>query len=255
MLPGNTTSFGPWDQFHSYGLLHLTTVAVCALLIAAVGYVGHRLRDRSDEPRWRWALAGFTVVVWIFYNAWWNWGTLDWYSGLPFHVCDVAGVLAPLAILTGNRWLRATLYFWAFTLTLQAFIQPVLAVGPAAVGFWTFWLSHTMIFACAVYDLTALRFRPGWEDFGRAAVVSIGYVIMVTPINLWLGANYGFVGNPPPDKNIPAILHLLGPWPLRVVVIFALVALAFALVLWPWLRAKQESASVFRHQDANVADL
>jgi uncharacterized membrane protein YwaF len=60
---------------------------------------------------------------------------------LPLHICGLNGVIAPLALLTLNRWLRATLYFWAFGLTSQAFIQPNLTTGPAVPVFWCFGLS------------------------------------------------------------------------------------------------------------------
>ena len=88
----------------------------------------------------------------------------------------LAGLIAPLALLTLNRWLRAILYFWAFTLTVQAFIQPNLVHGPATAVFWLFWLQHTIIIAYAFYDLVVLRFRPDWRDLGRVYIVSAIYL-------------------------------------------------------------------------------
>ncbi len=51
------------------------------------------------------------VCYWLAYNIWWNWHGLDPRVGLPLHICDVSGPMAPLALLTGWRWARATLYF------------------------------------------------------------------------------------------------------------------------------------------------
>ena len=48
-------------------------------------------------------------------------------------------------------------------LTLQAFVQPALTAGPASLVFWAFWTAHTIIAACAVYDLAVLGFRPELE--------------------------------------------------------------------------------------------
>ena len=40
------------------------------------------------------------------------------------------------------RVMRATLYFWTFALTLQAFIQPALVAGPATSVFWFFFAAR-----------------------------------------------------------------------------------------------------------------
>ena len=153
---------------------------------------------------------------------------------MPLQLCDLNGLIAPFALLTGQRWARATLYFWTAALTLQAFIQPALTAGPASLVFWAFWCAHTIIAACAVYDIAVLGFRPGWRDLGRAVLVSAAYGALAVPVNAWLGADYGFIGNPAPDISIPPFVDALGPWPQRAIILAALVPLGFVAVLLPW---------------------
>ena len=150
------------------------------------------------------ALAALAIGVWVLSYVWLNWGAID-PKVLPLQVCGLMGVVAPLALLTGNRWLRAAMYFCTFTLTIQAFIQPILVLGPVTLEFWRFWLLHSLILCCAVYDLVVLRFRPGWSDVARACVMSAGYVALIVPVNLMIGTNYGFVGNPPDQAQPPMI--------------------------------------------------
>jgi len=84
-----------------------------------------------------------------------------------------------------------------------------------------------------------LGFRPDWSDFRRASLVTLGYLAVVMPINLWLGANYAYIGNPASENSIPPFVAALGPWPQRVVIVAGLVGLAFVLALLPWrLRAR-----------------
>lgn len=225
---------GPWDVFDPYSGLHLVSVAVCFALIAALVLLGRRL-SKPAERRLRQAMAAFAIAVWTGYNIAWNWNGIDPRDGLPLHICDLGGLLAPFALLTLNRWLRATLYFWAIALTSQAFIQPTLTYGPTSFLFWFFWGAHSIIFGYAIYDLAVLRFRPDWSDFGRASAVSLGYFAVIMPINIWLGANYAYIGNPASAKSIPPFVAALGPWPERVVIIAGLVGLAFLLALLPWL--------------------
>jgi hypothetical integral membrane protein (TIGR02206 family) len=237
-----------WEVFVPFSSLHLLAVAVCGLMIAMLATAGRALRERAAEATLRRLWAVFALGYWFLSILWWNRNGLDLYGGLPLHLCDFNGLVAPLALLTLNRWARATLYFWSFTLTLQAFIQPMLSDGPAHLPFWMFWAGHTIIMASAVYDVAVLGFRPDWRDVGRVIVVSLAYVAVVTPVNLELGTNYGFIGNPPPGKSIPPFIDAMGPWPRRAVIVMGLATLGFVLTLLPWrtasLRVELEAQSL-----------
>ncbi|MFZ1973940.1 MAG: TIGR02206 family membrane protein [Candidatus Acidiferrales bacterium] len=150
---------GAWTVFAPYGWLHGVTLLVCLVLIVAPSLLGRTL-SKNAERALRYSLAAFAVAVWLAYNIWWNWRGIDWQSGLPLQLCDINGLMAPFALVTGKRFARATLYFWTAALTAQAFIQPSLIDGPAFVLFWAFWISHTVIAACAVYDVVVRGFRP-----------------------------------------------------------------------------------------------
>jgi hypothetical integral membrane protein (TIGR02206 family) len=226
-----------WDVFVPYGFVHLATVAICMAIIAALALAGRALPKRN-EMRLRYALGIFGLFYWLFYNAWWNWHGVDLVGGLPLQICDVNGVIAPLVLLTQQRWLRATLYYWAFALSTQAFIQPALQAGPTNVGFYWFWTAHTIILAYAVYDLVVLDFRPQWRDLMRCYAVSVVYLAVVVPLNHVLGSNYGYLGNWP-ARYIPPFVAALGPWPARAVILVVLCVAACALAQLPWTFARQ----------------
>jgi len=237
---------GAWAVFVPYGGLHALAVVVCALLVAAPAWLGRALRP-DGEAVLRRTLAALAVGYWLAYNIWWNWNGVDWRTGLPLQLCDANGLMAPLALVTGWRWARASLYFWTAALTLQAFIQPALSAGPASLVFWAFWTAHTIIAACAVYDIAVLGFRPGWSDLARALLVSAAYLALVVPVNAWLGSDYGFVGDPAPDIEVPPFVLMLGPWPQRAIILVALAVLGFAVVLLPWrIFARRVSATTQR---------
>jgi hypothetical integral membrane protein (TIGR02206 family) len=230
--------------FTPFGTVHLVVVCICVALLVGFALLCRRLHARPDEYRARLTLAIFGLVYWIAYNTWWNWNGIDLRVGLPLQACDISGLIAPFALLTLNRWLRATLYFWAFAFATQAFIQPTLTDGPAHLVFWAFWAAHCVILASALYDLVVLGFRPDWSDFARASVVGLGWAAVVLAVDLRLGANYGFIGNPPAGTRIPPIVEAFGPWPQRLLVILALATAVFVLLLAPWLAlARQRSRS------------
>jgi hypothetical integral membrane protein (TIGR02206 family) len=222
------------DAFVPYGGLHAVALAVCAVAIAAPTIVGRRLEAKS-ETILRGGLAALAFTYWLAYNVWWNWHGLDPRSGLPLQLCDINGLLAPFALLSGWRAARATVYFWTAALTIQAFIQPSLTAGPASPVFWAFWTAHSLIAACAVYDIVALRYRPRWSDLGLALLGSAAYVAVVVPVNYWFGSNYGFLGDPASVTDVPPFIDALGPWPQRAIILIVLVPLGFVIVLLPWL--------------------
>lgn len=240
--PLNILAPGPWDTFVPYGGLHGVALVICIALIVAPSLIGRRL-SKHGELSLRRALVAFAICYWIVYNVWWNWHGLDPRTGLPLQICDINGLLAPLALLTRWRWARAALYFWTAALTLQAFIQPALKFGPASPIFWAFWIAHTIIFASAVYDIVVLGFRPTWRDLGRAVIASAAYVAVVMPINVVLGANYGFLGNPADVSEVPPFINALGPWPLRAIIVIAMAPVGFVIVLVPWLIAARRRRS------------
>ncbi len=236
MEPGPPLNILPdtfWDVFVPYSRTHLVTVGVCVLIMAGLALLGRGL-SQSRETRLRQALGVFGLVYWLVYNVWWNWNGVDLAGGLPLQICDVNGVIAPLVLLTQHRWLRATLYYWAFALSTQAFIQPALQVGPGNTIFYWFWAQHTIILAYAVYDLAVLRFRPQWSDLRRCYAVSAVYLAVVVPLNAALGADYGFVGDVPAEQ-VPPFVAGLGAWPARAVILVLLCVIACAIVQLPWV--------------------
>jgi len=239
-MPGPPLNILPdtfWDVFVPYGAVHLVTVAGCVLVIAALALAG-RASPKHGELRLRHALGIFGLVYWVSYNIWWNRHGIDFAGGLPLQICDVNGVIAPLVLLTQQRWLRATLYYWAFALSTQAFIQPALQVGPANPIFTWFWAQHTIILAYAVYDLVVLHFRPQWRDLMRCTAVSAVYLAVVVPLNLLLGSDYGFLGNWP-AQDIPPFVAALGPWPARAVILVLLCFAACAAAQLPWVLVRK----------------
>ena len=221
--------------FVPYGGQHAAAVGAALVLVAAFVAAGRGLRDTAAEAHLRRAFVAFALAHCVFYNLWWSWRGLDLQQGLPLHPCDFVQVLGPLALLIGTRWMRAVLYFAAFALTTQAFIQPALSLGHASMVFWSFWIAHSIILACAAYDLAVLGFRPGWGDLARACAAGAVYVVLIMPLNLVLGSNYGFIGDPAPPQTMPPLVEALGAWPGRVAAMLALAALGFAILLLPWL--------------------
>ena len=222
-------TFTPFSATHaavvvSFGVA-LTVLVACRRRLRRAGEPSAERFDRAVA-----VAAGMVAVLAIGWPLLPRHFRLDW--SLPLHVCDFATLTAPLAVATRYRRARALLYFWGIGLCTQGFITPDLQDGPARVGFWTFWLAHFSVVGVPLYDVAARGYRPDWRDYWFMVAVSLVYVAVILPLDLWLGVNYGYIGRGTPGH--PTLVDALGPWPWRVAIMVLLGCAAMALLMVPW---------------------
>ena len=223
-----------WSEcFRAFTLQHLVVVAACAAVMITVVVLGRRARrvDREHVVRRTWA---WSVIAWqVPAQLWWvlpaNFVLGD---SLPLQICDVAAMLAPVALLTRKRWLISLLYFWGIGLSTQAFFTPILTEGHGHVKFWLFWVGHTQIVGSAVYAVCVMGFRPRGRDLLGSVGVGVAYIAALFVLDVILKVNYGYVG--PSTPGARTLLDFLGPWPWRAVWLVGLAVVAQTLAYLPW---------------------
>lgn len=232
------------SEFRAFGPLHLASLVVWLGLLVAVVRLGWRWRDRPRERLLRRAIGVSILVTQSLAEVWWKLpANFDPRESFPLHVCDLAVWAACVAMLTDWRWPRTVVYFMGLGLSTQAFLTPIVQVGPAQVRYWLFWIGHTQIVGTAVYLLVVCRYRPGLRDYLLAVGLTAAYVALILPVDLLMGWNYGYVGPSVPDA--PTLLDRLGPWPGRVV-LMALMVWAVFTVMWlvpAWLEQRRSGAT------------
>jgi hypothetical integral membrane protein (TIGR02206 family) len=217
------------EKFQPFSPLHAAALAA----IAVATFAAVRGARRGPSPAVERAIGVAFVATWFAVHGWWLLpARFDATTTLPLQMCHWTALAAGLYLATQWRPLALILYFWGFGLCTQAMLTPALAEGPASHVFWYFWLSHGMIVGTAAYAIAAHGYRPTWRDWRLACVAAAVYAAAVIPVDLLVGANYGFLGPGKPD--LPTIVDFLGPWPARLPAIFALVAGVMALLMLPW---------------------
>ena len=227
--------FRPFTLTHAGALLCMASLIVLAVVFGRRSLIAHLT---SAPTGFELSLAWINIAVWLAAHGWWQLpANFDPVTTLPLQMCHITSLVASAVLLTRQRTLRAILYFWAFALCTQALITPSLIEPPTSPVFWSFWFLHGFVMLTAIYDIAVRGFRPAWRDYAVACVASASYVAVVLPIDIALGANYGFVGQSTPLN--PSIVDLLGSWPERLLIIVPLAALAMALVMLPWWLASK----------------
>jgi len=211
------------ERFRPFTTFHFVVVAVCALLIAAACVCGRHYKGTSAETRFRIAWC-ISIALFQLFAGYWRLGpgTGAPDGDLPLHLCRVAPWVAVAALLTMRRPLRAILYFWGLGLCFQGFVTPLRLNGAGSMDFWLFWIGHLQIVGSAVYDLVVHGFRPAWHDFRTALIASWAYALVVIPINLTIGSDYGYLGRAPAYRT-RNIIDRFPPWPWRTLCMILLV--------------------------------
>lgn len=221
------------STFAPYSSLHAIVVGAVAVVIAIVCILGRQMRSAGNDSRLRHAIGAAGIAVLLAHQAYWVVpANFTWTRSLPLHLCDLAGLVAPIAMIAQPRWARTLLYYWAVCLCSQGFITPVLTEGPGTLVFWFFFGSHAVIIGSAAYDVFVGGYRPAWRDFGVACLLTLGYLAAVFVLDLLTGWNYGYAGVG--NTSQPTAVDLLGPWPWRVLGMCGVGVAAFALATAPW---------------------
>lgn len=236
------TTAGAWaESFTQFSLFHAVCVAICAAAVIIVCLFARSLQrspGTNREPRVASALGGSMGAVAIAYTAYFLApGRFSWQTSLPLQFCDLLVIAAPLSLLTSIRWIRTLVVFWGLGLSTQAFVSPIVHVGYTHTYFWLFWGSHLAIVMAATYHLAIYRYRSRPADLVTVTVAMCVYAAVIIPLDIALGANYGFAGNSKPGAT--SIMDVLGPWPLRLVWMF-LIQQVFMIVIWVALRDRSD---------------
>jgi hypothetical integral membrane protein (TIGR02206 family) len=223
-------------DFRSFTLLHGAALLLVALVIVLLVGAGRAWRGTARERRLASVMAAVILVLRLGVLLW-NMMPERWSLGrsLPLQICDLAAIGSAFALLTDRRWLWSIAYFWGLALSVQGLVQPDLAAGPVSLAFWLFWLHHALIVGAALYVVMVRGFRPTGRDLLVALGAGVMYVALVFPLDLLVGANYGYLGRALPTQ--PTVLDWLGPWPWRVLAMVGLGALVMLVLYLPWHRA------------------
>jgi hypothetical integral membrane protein (TIGR02206 family) len=180
----------------------------------------------------RWALAVGCLVSEGTLLAWWAWAEdVPLRYLLPLHLCDLALLIAPVALLTANRFAYELLYFWGIGGAIQALLTPNITTGFPGFRCMFFFLAHGLLVASALYATVVMRLRPtGWSVL-RVWLVTNAYGLLILPVNYALDTNYLFIMRKPPT---PSLLDLMGPWPWYLVVLDVVALLVLSLCYLPF---------------------
>jgi hypothetical integral membrane protein (TIGR02206 family) len=222
------------DGFEAFTPEHALLLLLLALGAVALGRLGLMQRRSADSVRFR---RRFAVLIPVFTVPFQGLQLLpsdfDLGTSLPLQVCDLSWMVAVWALWTRDSRAVALLYFWGLTLDVQAAITPSLGQTFPDPRYFMFWGMHFLTFWATVY-VVCLAGGPSWRGYRFAMACTALWAALVMGFNATSDTNYGYLARKP---DTASLLDLLGPWPLYVAAEVAVLAAAWALMTWPWVRA------------------
>lgn len=228
----STAPFLPFTPDHAY-----TTLAGVFIIVTLLWAGKRSPRSRNLAA----ALLAFSNLISYPLNqvAWMSLdGPVALDNLLPFHLCDIAAVIAGFALITRHPLLCSLTYFWGLAATLQALITPAIELGFPSLPYFSFFLQHYAIVATALFLPIVDGWRPKtpfWKSPVEIYAYSVFYLLFALALNTWLGTNFGFASHPP---HTPSLIDHLGPWPWYLISIQAIAFVIFLLLAFPLIPRK-----------------
>lgn len=161
----------------------------------------------------------------------------SWQDRLPLHFCSLMTLVCFIALWYRRPWACAVAYFGVLGASIQGLITPMLYEGFPSGAFFAFFVGHGLLLVSALYIPVVLQWRARpWDDVKTLALCD-AYLLLIIPVNIWLGTNYGFTRYAPPGTVLEYFGH--APWYFLTLQIPALIVLR-ALYLTVRPRKKRE---------------
>jgi hypothetical integral membrane protein (TIGR02206 family) len=234
--------FSAHREFSAYGPSHLVVLAVFAIGAALLVWIGRRQSKAQARLLGRvlavLIVAAFSVaLVYKLVRP-----TIG--GSVPLQLCDIAELTAAYALWSQRHWAFALSYYWGLVLSSQALITP--DIGTPEEGapdfphhlFVTFFTLHVLVVWAAIYLTWGRGMRPRWRDYRFAVIVTLAWATFTFTFNAITGTNYGYLNRKPPTASL---LDVLGPWPVYLLTEVTIVFIVWALMTWPWERARRQA--------------
>ena len=153
----------------------------------------------------------------------------NWKLGLPLHLCDFSSASIILYFMTKRREFFLFAFFAGIAGAGMAILTPDVLYSFPHIDYLRHMIGHSMILLGVTYAIIIDNQRPQLKDVHRILAVLSVFLLMMYPINTWLGppANYWYVIEKPPGFNVTDLMrdapyHMVDIYILAVIVCYSI---------------------------------
>ncbi|MDQ6747696.1 MAG: TIGR02206 family membrane protein [Candidatus Dormibacteraeota bacterium] len=218
------------------GPSHWAAIAALVAISAALVFAA-----RTRPGRWTsWVGWGLAILLVVNEVAWWGviaargeWG---WDYALPLYLCDAAGFVAAIALVTRRPLLVELTYFWGLAGTIQAVFTPDLHYDFPSYFYFQYFVQHIGIVVAALFLVIGLRVHPRPGSVPRLVLLTVVFTALAGVADLITGGNYMYLHRKPAGGSL---LDYMGPWPLYIAAGVPLAVGIIVLLDLPFWRSRR----------------
>ena len=169
-------------KWGSFGPVHLTSLAVAALLIVALYFCLKKASQRAQTAVLGvLSFAGIAAVAFDFFT--WN-SPLEY---LPLHLCSLNALVLPIAVFTRNKALNNLLLVWSLGAVAALVVNTAQAEYELFSGvFFFYYTPHVVEFGIPILMFKLGLAKKDIRCIGSTMAITLVTYTIVHFINLWL---------------------------------------------------------------------
>lgn len=223
--------------------VHLITLAIAAVWIVGLYFL---LKYLPERARFTCLLVlSCSGLVAIAYNLL-AWGSPLEY--LPFHMCSIAAILLPIAVITRNRYVGNLLLVWCLgSLLALIFTDAQADYGIPSAAFFIYYIPHVLEFAVTIYLFAFGYVKKDYKCIPATVGLTIAIYTVVHFINLALnhycaannivdwageGLSFNYMFSLEPTASIFLLFWNILPYPYWYMYVAVVILVVYLVVLY-----------------------
>ena len=223
-----------YSEFKIFGIDHI--LAIFFLIIISI-FIPMLLKRKSRNDLYLFTSILALVIITNefakpFYYPYLFPERYEFFSMLPFHLCNLSSFLIAFHLLFNNKLLFNVAFFWGIGGCTMALTQPDISYTFPHPHFLLYFFSHGMLFFAIFLSSITFRERPNFQDLIKVILISIPTVAGIYTINLTINffvesapANYWYLMDKPAGDTIMNFFpeppyHLLITTPVAISVFY-----------------------------------
>ncbi|WP_139000332.1 YwaF family protein [Hyunsoonleella aestuarii] len=155
---------------------------------------------------------------------------------LPFHLCSLLALCAPIFTYYRKYWIYEIILFWIVGGTLQAVITPDVVNDVFSLDYYRYWFVHLGLLIIVFYATFVFNMRPTFKSVIKSFLALQVYLIIMIGVNFMFKSNYFYLNAKPETTSL---LDFFGDWPWYILVGQIIIIPYFLLIYLPFYLEKR----------------
>ncbi|GAA0181318.1 TIGR02206 family membrane protein [Clostridium sediminicola] len=191
------------NDFELFGIIHISILLFVAAIILFIYLKRDKIKKlplRSIEIILGLIMITPRVLLYFWYGTYES----SLQEILPLYLCRITIMCTAFTLFTGKNNVRFVTYFWGMFGSILALIfVDTSGYGFPHIMFISFFVGHGLLAISVFYMIFIREYLPSYDDFKKAKLWTIIYILVACVVNRLVGGNYNYLERNPSVLNMP----------------------------------------------------